>query len=278
MASKKNSKDVYGAKGKTNVLMFDPDDLVIVDDPAHPLFDERAKLPVSEALVRNIMHHGVLETIIVRKNPETGKTEVVAGRQRVKATREANKRLLDKGCEPIMVPATVRRGDDGMLAGVMVSENEIREEDAPLGRARKMEKLLAMGKSEEDLSILFGCTRPTIKNTLALLECCADVRKAVDKGQINVTMAYELSKLEAEEQRNKLASVISAGAKATTKHGRARLMKEAAGKSSAPTKRQIAQYRENVAEQAAEGEFRNATLLMLDWVLGKRGQPRIPKS
>ena len=274
----KNSKDVYGAKGKTNVLMFDPEDLVLVEDPAHPLFDERVKLPVSENLVRNIMHQGVIETVVVRKNPETGKTEVVAGRQRVKATREANRRIREQGGEPILVPATIRRGDDGALAGIMVSENEIREDDTPLGRAKKMERLLSRGKSEDELAILFGCTKATIKNSLALLECCAPVRNAVEEGEINVTAAYDLSKLDAEAQRTTLDKMLTAGASATGKRNRSQKMREASGKSAAPSKAQIRTYRDEINAFCTDPDFRATALKMLDYVLGKRVQPRIPKS
>lgn len=274
----KNSKDAYGAKGKTNVLMFDPEDVVLVEDPKHPLYDERVKLPVSESLVRNIMHHGVLEPIIVAKDPETGKTVVVAGRQRTKATREANLRLRAQGCEPHLLPGVVRRGDDGALAGVMVSENEIREDDSPLGRAKKMQRLLDMGKTEDDLSILFGCTKTTIKNTLSLLECCADVRKAVEKGDINVTAAYDLSKLDVEEQRSTLDKMVMAASTATSKRGKSRAQKEAAGKVQGPSKKAIQHYRAEVAAECSDEAYRAAALAMLDWVLGKRGQPRFPKA
>ena len=37
----KNSIDAYGASGKTNVLMFEPENLHIVTDKANPLYDER---------------------------------------------------------------------------------------------------------------------------------------------------------------------------------------------------------------------------------------------
>lgn len=89
----KNSIDAYGASGKTNVLMFEPENLHIVTDKAHPLYDERIYLPLSEAMVLNIIDQGVLEPIIVWKDPETGLSCVVDGRQRVRHTLEANGRL-----------------------------------------------------------------------------------------------------------------------------------------------------------------------------------------
>ena len=36
----KNSVDVYGASGKTNALKFDPENLHLVTDKTHPLYDE----------------------------------------------------------------------------------------------------------------------------------------------------------------------------------------------------------------------------------------------
>lgn len=51
----KNSIDAYGASGKTNVLMFEPENLHLVTDKVHPLYDERIHLPINEAMVLNIM-------------------------------------------------------------------------------------------------------------------------------------------------------------------------------------------------------------------------------
>jgi ParB family chromosome partitioning protein len=92
----KNSIDAYGASGKTNVLMFEPENLHLVTDKTHPLYDERIHLPINDAMVLNIMDQGVLEPIIVWKDPETGKSCVVDGRQRVRHTLEANKRLAKR--------------------------------------------------------------------------------------------------------------------------------------------------------------------------------------
>lgn len=93
----KNSKEAYGASGKTNVLMFEPENLHLVTDKTHPLYDERIHLPLHEPTVLSIMKLGVLEPIIIWKDPETGRSCVVEGRQRVKNTLEANKRLREEG-------------------------------------------------------------------------------------------------------------------------------------------------------------------------------------
>ena len=68
-----------------------PEDLTIVGidliDPAHPLDDPRATMALDEALVQSVMADGIIQPIIVKAQGPT--TFVVAGRQRVRAAREA---------------------------------------------------------------------------------------------------------------------------------------------------------------------------------------------
>lgn len=256
----KNSVDAYGAAGKTNLLLFDPAALVLVTDQTSPLYDPRVHLPVDEALVLNVMHQGVLEPVIVCKNPETGSTEVVAGRQRVRAALEANLRLAAKGCALVQVPAVVRRAEGADLAGVMVSENEIRQDDTPIGRAQKMRRLMEYGKTASDLAVLFGCTAQTVKNTLALLDCSAAVRNAVEAGKVGVSHALALSKLEPSEQREKVAELAAV---ADASKGRERSRRQAAVMDDRPRMRTRKEI-EDERDACPAGERRNA----LDWVLG----------
>src|SRR5580692_10690815 len=96
----KASRDSLRAKGKTDVYFFDPRDLVLVTDKDDLLYDARVEDPVNEALVASLMYApdgksslGVIQPVTGRRNQESGKVEVVAGRDRVKAGREANRRL-----------------------------------------------------------------------------------------------------------------------------------------------------------------------------------------
>lgn len=100
----KNSIDAYGASGKSNVLFFEPESLHLVTDTTHPLYDERVHLPLNEAVILNIMELGVLEPIIVWKDPETGKTCVVAGRQRVKNAKKQTPGESGQGWNPGLYP------------------------------------------------------------------------------------------------------------------------------------------------------------------------------
>ncbi|KUZ70790.1 hypothetical protein WI36_20060 [Burkholderia ubonensis] len=259
----KNSIDVYGAKGKGNALDFDPDKLTLVTDPNHPLFDERVHWPVQESMVLNIMFQGVIQAIEVSKDPDTGEVQVVTGRQRVKAAREANRRLVARGEPPITVPGTVRRlarNDRAtVLSAAMVSENAMRQQETLLSTAAKMARQLRM-RSESDVAILFGCNVQTVRATVALLDCCEDVQKAVDAGQINVTYARKLAKLTPAEQRAKARELVSA---ADTKQGheRARAQREVMGDAS-PRMKTRKQITDELSKCA--GERANA----LRWVLG----------
>lgn len=277
--SSKNSKDVYGAVGRSNVLMFDPKALVIVTDPKHPLYDERHALPVSEPMVLNIMHQGVIEPVVITKDPETGQVLVVDGRQRVKCAIEANRRLKAKGCEPVQVMGVPRRGDGAALAGVMVSTNEIRQDDTPMNRAKKMARLIEMGRTEADLALLFGCSGATVKNCLALLDCSAPVRKAVETGALPVTAAYKMSKLDPEVQKTTLDSMLTAAGDEKSKRKRGKKMREASGNTpSMRGKRDVLAFLAKLEEQAdtVDPAFMSCAKAMIGFFLGGR-EPRISR-
>ena len=124
-----DSKKLYGAEGRGELLLFDPNTLTIVSDKKHPLYDERATMPVDERLVESIMKSGVLEPVIVRRNGEDEKgrpiVEVVDGRQRVRAAIIANHRIGEQGGE--------RRRSVPWLApsGVIAQRIDARVRDAP---------------------------------------------------------------------------------------------------------------------------------------------------
>lgn len=264
----KNSIDAYSASGKTNLLFFDPDVLVLVTDKASPLYDERVHLPVDENLARNIDYQGVLQPIAISKNPETGEVEVAIGRQRTKAARLANEWRRARGVEPILIPGFVHRGERSNALDVIIGENELRQSDTPIGRAVKMRNAMALGRSEEQIAMLFGVTLQTVKATLALLDCCAAVQEAVEQNQISVTHARQLVKLAPDEQRVKVKELVQAGSDKPA-HARAAAQREVMG-DAAPrmkTRKQV------LAEmEKATGERADA----LRWVLGMEAAEALP--
>jgi ParB family chromosome partitioning protein len=261
----KNSIDAYGAIGKSNVLFFDPEGLHLVVDEKSPLYDDRVKNPPVEKMVRNLMAKGVRVPIIIAKNPETGLTEVVDGRQRVINAREANRRLVAQGGEPIQVPGMVSKftGNGGDLADVMVLTNELREQDMPINRAKKMQRLADLGRDEAAIGLVFGCTVQTVRSTLALLECSAAVRSAVEAGTVNVGQALKLAKMQPEEQRAKVAELVAAGVGAAPRE-RTRKQREVLGTTAAPkmrARREIVAMRDSLVASSESARI-------LEWVLG----------
>lgn len=254
----KNSIDAYGASGKTNVLFFDPDALVLVTDESSPLYDERVHLPEDEGMARNIDYQGVLENVAISKNPETGDVEVVFGRQRVKNARLANQWRRARG-EPIrMVPGVVFQGKRKDALDAIVSENEVRTSETPLGRAEKMRRHLALGRGEDQIAVIYNCSVITVRDTLALLECPKVVQDAVEAGQVTLTHAKALAKLDPAEQRDKVAQLVDAG-KDAKPHQRSRRQAEIMG--AAPKLKSRAQIQK--ALEQAQGDYAAA----LRWVL-----------
>ncbi|WP_321946551.1 hypothetical protein [Paraburkholderia sp. J10-1] len=261
----KNSVDVYGAKTKTNLMGFDPDELVLVTDEKHPLYDSRVHLPLDENMVRNIDYQGVIQPIEVCKNTETGKIEVVLGRQRVKNAREANRRRRERGDPIRLVPGFVRslKPKDRVkaLTTAIASENVMRKQETPISRAEKMAQQIALGRSDAEMEVIFGCKMATIHEALRLLECCQAVRDAVESGTIKANHALKLAELPPEEQRAKVEALCVAGEGAKG-HAKARAQR-AVLEGEAPPRMMTRKKIEAELEQAT-GERASA----LRWVLG----------
>lgn len=222
----KASRDSLNAKGKRDAYMFDPEDLVLVTDEKSSIYDERVHLPVDESLVLNIMFapdgvpQGVLEPITVIRNSETGKVEVAIGRQRVKAAREANRRLKKAGLEPVRVPAMIARAQTHRAMGMLISENEHRQDDTPLGRAKKAQRYLDLGRDEAEVATLFGISQSSVKNLLSLLDAPAAVRHAVEAGKITASEGYKLARLEPAEAKEKVEELLEKAPRAPGKKRR----------------------------------------------------------
>jgi len=250
---------------RTNAYTFDPNDLVLVSDPDDQLYDPRVELPVDEGLVKSIMYHGFVGSVVIAKRGD--EPVVVAGRQRVKAAREANERLTEQGKEPVRVTAVIRRGDEVDLYGVALSENENRQDDSPMAKAKKCAKYINMGRSEDEAAIAFGVTKQAINSWLKLLECSAPVRKAVESGQLASSAATKLAELPAAEQKDALAELMSAapaGKKPTAKTAAA-VAKKRGSKNGTSVRRGTKEIRAKLEETGLPRGFKDGLL----WVLGE---------
>lgn len=232
-----------------NLYRFDPSALVVVghdtkDGPEHELYDERVNLPLDDMMIVNFMAIGVKQSITVRKNPATGKGEVVDGRRRVLHAREANKRLKKLGEPLLTVPGILESGSEEHMQETAIALNEIRVDDPITVKIAKCERLLARnGGDHKAAAVTFGVTTATIKNWVKVSELAPKVRKAVDRGEISASAAAQLHSLEKEAQVAELEKLTAEADKKSTKKGgkrkkvSAKKAKKAAGKKTAIGKR-----------------------------------------
>lgn len=251
-------KAAFKAK-RSDMFRFDPDELVLVEDEDDFLSDsERRKIPLEEleSLVRSIMVRGVIEPVVVTKRGD--RPVVVDGRQRVKASREANRRLAAEGAQTVLVPCVLRTGDSKDLAAVSVAANEIRRAESVLARARKASRLLNLGLDEGEVADAFGVTTQAVKNWTALLSCSAPVLKAVERGQLAASAASKLAALTPTQQREALAA-----GKVTARDAQRKAAK-ASGRARAPRMRSRKEIEARLTAGADSAAFQEA----LEWVLG----------
>lgn len=269
---KKSKQSLDGTR--LNAFGMNPDSITIIgldtkDGPEHALYDKRINLPVSEALVLNIMAIGVIEPVIVFKDGD--RVLVVAGRQRVRAAREANKRLTAQGAEPIVVPAMAKRGSDGTMLGVMISENELRVEDLLESKLPKLEKYLATGATEEDAAIRFGVTGQTIRNWLALLEAAPAVKKAVQGGLLSATAGAKIASLPRADQSAAVEEATKDGKASVAKAERITKTKKKNAANGADDKTITPPSKRLLRKLVTGGEFQQLDVdafQVLKWVLG----------
>jgi ParB family chromosome partitioning protein len=245
---------------------LDPEELVIIDDPKDPLYDARAKLTANDALVRNISHFGVLEPVMVTRRGSSG--VVVDGRQRVRAAREANKRLKEAGLELVKVPCILKAGDDAHLFGILCTANEHRLGDTPLEKAKKAARLRDMGRSEEEIAVTFGVSKSavvnwlTVVNWLKMLDLPAAVRKEVEAGHISAAAALKLR----DEEPEKAVAAVKAAVAKSEKVGGKKSKKRAVARAldEKPRMKSRKQIEERLALPSLPPDYTKA----LKWTLG----------
>lgn len=229
MARKKQALD-----GKRlNAFGKNPNDLVIVgldvivpeDHELFELYDERIKKPLVERTIRDMMRAGVVLDIVARKYTfakgtvvwgkplaqDTDLPVVVDGRRRTQHSREANRRLDEKGEPLIVVPVKQWKGTIRDASLRMVALNAHREDDDVLTLARKASSMLARVKNEDDVAEHFNVSTHQLREWLRLLEASPAVVKAVEKGSLPASSAIELTRLPPDHQKVELEAAIAAG-------------------------------------------------------------------
>ena len=127
-----------------------------------------------DELVASIRRHGVLQPIVTR--PANGGYQIVAGERRLRAAQAAGLTTI---------PAVVREISDREALEVALVENLRREDLNPMERARAYLRLTSeFGLTQDEMADAIGGSRPSVSNTMRLLDLPEEVQKAIDQGRL----------------------------------------------------------------------------------------------
>ena len=153
-------------------------------------------------LAASIAEHGVLQPILVTQTP-TG-YRLIAGERRLRASEIAG---LDR------IPAVVRTASESDQLSWALIENLQRADLNALEEAHAFQRLIdEFGLTHDEIAHRVGRARPTVTNTLRLLELSPQVQQAVLSGQISEGHARAIGGIADHGlQENLLAQVVARG-------------------------------------------------------------------
>lgn len=168
-------------------------------------------------LSASIKEVGVLQPVVVRSIPATGRSEklqeflaekpearyeLIMGERRLRASELAGETTI---------PAIIRETDDGDLLRDALLENLHRAQLNPLEEASAYQQVMAdFGATQEELAKRIARSRPQIANTLRLLKLPPSVQKKVAAQVITAGHARALLSLSTAEEMERLAERIVA--------------------------------------------------------------------
>ncbi len=128
-------------------------------------------------LVSSIREHGILQPLIVSKDPQSDQYTLIAGERRMRAAQLA-------GLES--VPVILRQATAQQMLELALIENVQRADLTPLETAEAYHQLHeAFSLSHEEIANRVGKSRVSVSNTLRLLNLPEFVRKSLAEGRIS---------------------------------------------------------------------------------------------
>jgi ParB family chromosome partitioning protein len=158
-----------------------------------------------EELARSIKAQGVMQPIVVRPvtnaSNHTIRYEIIAGERRWRATQIAG---LDT------IPAVIREvGDDTAIAMALI-ENIQRENLNPIEEAVAMQRLKdEFELTHQEVADAVGKSRVTVTNLLRLMSLSDEVRRMLERGDLEMGHARALLGLEGNTQREAANMVVN---------------------------------------------------------------------
>ena len=172
----------------------------VIPDPDQPRqeFDEDA----GERLSKSITDKGQLAPIRVRWSEDAQKWVIIAGERRWRASRRAGLPTID--C--YFFEGDLSRSE---ILEQQIIENCLREDLKPLEQARAFASLMELNSwNGKQVAEALRIQPATVSRTLALLKLPADVQAHVEAGDISSRAAYEISRLDSDEARRRMACSV----------------------------------------------------------------------
>lgn len=151
-------------------------------------------------LAESIKKQGLLQPLVVREI-STGRYEIIAGERRWRACQLAG--MVD-------VPVLVRQVDDETAMAIALVENLQREDLNAMDQARAMHRLTTeFALTHQQIAELLCKSRAAVSNYLRLLNLCAEVRRLLEHGDLDMGHARCLLALD-EHQQYQVAQLVVA--------------------------------------------------------------------
>jgi ParB family chromosome partitioning protein len=153
-----------------------------------------------ERLAASIAEHGVIQPILV--TPAVDGYQLVAGERRLRAAEMAG---LDR------IPALIRTVGEQQQLGLALIENLMRSDLNAMDEARAFRKLADdFGLTQDEIARRMGRARPSITNTLRLLELAPTVQDAVRAGSITEGHARAIGAVDDHAMQQELLDTVVA--------------------------------------------------------------------
>lgn len=154
-----------------------------------------------QALSESIALHGIIQPLTVRETGN-GYYQIIAGERRWRAARMAN---LPE------VPVVVVEADDKKAMELALIENLQRQDLNPVEEALGYQTLMdEYGLTQEEAAGRVGKSRPTVTNSLRLLNLCPQVLEKVRSGELSAGHARAVLTLKSEKQQQQACQKIIA--------------------------------------------------------------------
>ncbi len=178
-----------------------PREIAIDDVVANP-YQPRREFDAAglEELAASIREHGLLAPILV--TPTEAGYQVIAGERRLRAARLAG---LTR------IAAVVRSADQQQQLGLALVENLQRSDLNAMDEARAFRRLVdEFGLTQEQVAARVGRSRPSVANTMRLLDTSASVQAAVANGHISEGHARALASVDEPARQDELLAIVVA--------------------------------------------------------------------